>query len=149
MSRRGIIQNALSLAVIALIAVLGCETLHNAGVPGLEAYVKVDPEVVERERSCREKFSVNHDHESLYWLLANRVSNGMKLREVEEVLGEAGEYTKDFKGIGSEGIRQTTDSAYKWGPDNSGFSVVIWFRDGHVSNFNPKDYRKQKSFGSG
>ena len=144
MAFRRIVHRTLGLSVVTLIAVLGCETLHNAGVPGLESYVKADPVVVEAERSNREKFTVHRDHKALYWLLANCISNGMQLHEVEHVLGSPGEFTTDFNGASSDGVHQTTDSAYKWGPDNTGRSVVIWFRDGHVSNFNSKNYRNSK-----
>lgn len=143
-----IIRAALGLTLVALAAVLGCQTLHNAGVPGLEDYVKPDPVQVEMARSNRDKFAIDRDHKALYWLLSKKVSNGMKLAEVEDVLGSPGEEASEFKGANSDGIHQTTDSAFKWGPDSEGCSVVIWFRDGHVCNFNPKDYRNPDGFRS-
>jgi hypothetical protein len=141
MSGRGIIYRIIGLTAVSLPALLGCDTLHKAGVPGLEQYAKVDHEGLALEQSNREKFSVHRDHKALYWLLANRISNGMRLQEVEEILGESGEYTTDFKSNDSKGLHQTTDSVYKWGPDSTGKSVVLFFRDGHVCNFNAKYYK--------
>jgi len=147
MSGRGIILGTVGVVAIALVAILGCQTLHEAGVPGLEQYAKVDHEAIEKGRSCREKFAVHRDHDSLYWLLAHRIKNGMTLEEVEDVIGESGEYTTDFKIKDTDGTHQTTDSAYKWGPDSTGKSVVIWFRERRVCNFNSKYYQgKEKKF---
>lgn len=142
MSMRSPIKSLSTAILFAVISICGCETLHNAGVPGLDIYLKPDPVALENERRNREEFLVKRDHKALYWLLANKISNGMMLRDVEGVLGMEGEPTTDFNVTNTEGIHQTTDKAYKWGPDNSGCSVVIFFRDGHVSNFNPKDYQK-------
>ena len=130
---------SMALSVSALLVCIGCETLHNAGMPGLETYIKPDPAKLEEERSHREKFSANQDHESLYWLVANRVQNSMTLREVETVIGETGESIGDTGHLRSEGI-QTTDTAFMWGPDNQGHSVVLFFRDGHLTNFHPENY---------
>ena len=117
--------------------------LHRAGVPGLESYVKKDPAAVRKEQSHREKFSVHRDHESLFWLLQNCVQPGMQLHQVEEALGEPGEFTTEQNLAKSDGLHQTTDSAYRWGPDNKGQSVILFFRDDRLSNFNADDYRTQ------
>ena len=119
----------------------GCETLHNAGVPGLESYVKPRPEDVAAVQHHRDEFLQNRNHQSLYFLLANHVSNGMLLKDVEAVLGEPGERETDTNRFKSDGLYQTTDVAYKWGPDHLGYSVILFFRDGHVVNFSPKDFK--------
>ena len=131
----------LGMAVVASIAGSSCVALHNAGVPGFERFAKPDPAVFEKQNSQRELFSLHRDHKAFYWMLANRVSNGMPLREVEEVFGESGEYTTEFSQLKADGLYQTTDSAYKWGPDSAGRSAVLFFRDGRVINFNPSDFR--------
>ncbi len=136
-----IFQKFLCLFTVSVAVGTGCVALHHAGVPGLEQYAKPDPAVLEKEKSQREKFAINRDHMALYWLLANRISTGMDKHEVEDVLGEPGEIANEFSGVKSEGIYQSTDNAYRWGPDNKGHSVVLFFRDGRVTNFNPKDYQ--------
>ena len=141
MSDHCAIHRALGLAVFVFVVGSGCEALHNAGVPGMEPYLKEDPAKVEEQRSHREEFALHRDHKAFYWLLANKISNGMQRPEVEEVFGEPGEYTSEFTRLKSDGLYQTTDSAYRWGPDSKGYSAVLFFRDGHVNNFNSKDFR--------
>lgn len=140
MSDRWMIHRVLVVAVVTVLGVFGCQTLHNAGLPGLEMYLKPDPVKVAEEKSYREQFAVHRDHKALYWLLSHKISNAMSLREVEDVLGEQGEHTTEFTRLKSDGLYQATDSAYRWGPDSTGMSAVIFFRDGHVINFNPSDF---------
>ena len=140
-------RNQFSLMVciggLMLFGVSGCDTLSKAGVPGLESYVKRDPEELKFETAKREEFTLHHDHKALYWLMANRIETGMRLSEVEQILGESGEDVSDQSYGTKDGIHQTTDSAYSWGPDSEGRSVVLFFREGHLANFNRKDYVKQ------
>lgn len=130
-----------TLGVITMIGGIGCGAMHNAGVPGLEMYVKKDPAEVQHDQDQREKFMLNQDHKALFWLIGHRLENGLLLSEVEEILGVPGEFTSDVDYGKSDGLHQVTDTAYKWGPDNCGQSVILFFRDGRLSNFNPKDYR--------
>ncbi len=129
--------------IVAMISAIGCEMLHNAGVPGLKPYIKVSTAEVKKEQACRDEFQVNRDHKALYWLLANRIQTGMQLHEVEQVLGEPGERETDMSRLKSDGIYQTTDLVYKWGPDQSGHSVVLFFRDGHLVNFDRQSFKAE------
>jgi hypothetical protein len=138
--RRGLFS-AFGATVATLMAGSGCQALHNAGVPGLEQYVKVDTSRLEEEGLQREKFSLHHEHAALYWLLANCVENGMQLNEVEHALGEPGEHAMGMGQLKSDGIYQVTDIPYQWGPDSKGYSVILFFRDGRLVNFNAKDYQ--------
>ena len=126
MAGRPLIHYAMGITFTVFVAVVGCQTLHNAGVPGLEPYIKPDPVEVAKEQSHRENFQTHRDHKALYWLLSNRIANGMQLHEVEEILGGPGEFTTDFNSNNSDGIHHATDSSYKWGPDSSGYSVVVF-----------------------
>lgn len=140
MSSRRMIGQAFGIMICTLLAGFGCQTLHNAGLPGMEPFLKVDPAKVEEENNHREQFAIHRDHKSFYWLLANQVSSGMSLTEVETALGEPGEHTTEFSRMKSEGQIQTTDSAYRWGPDRQGNSAILFFRDGRLVNFNRKDF---------
>ena len=106
------IDQAAVLVLCIFVGGLGCQTLHNAGVPGMEPYLKEDPEKVKEERSHREDFIVHRDHESFYWLLKNKIANAMTVSEVAEVFGEDGEFTTDYKRLKSDGLVQTTDSPF-------------------------------------
>jgi hypothetical protein len=136
--------SSLFLTVAAVITVgnfVGCETLNNAGVPGLKPYSKVNTEEVKKEQDCRNDFQVHRDHKALYWLLANRIQTGMQLQEVEQMLGEPGERETDMSRLKTDSLYQTTDLVYKWGPDQTGHSVVLFFRDGHLVNFNRESFK--------
>lgn len=140
MSNRWNIRQPSLMAICIFVTGFGCQTLHNAGVPGLEPYLKPDPEKINSERTQRENFAVHRDHEAMYWLLTHKIDNGMKLAEVADVFGEQGEYTDQYKRLKTDGKTQSTDSAYRWGPDSKGYSAVLFFRDGRVVNFDRRDY---------
>lgn len=135
------INSMIIVSVLSIFAVAGCETLHNAGVPGLESYVKPNPEQVMASQQNRDEFLLNRDHKALYWLLANRITNGMSMSEVEQVFGEPGELEMNSGHLKSNGPFQTGDLCYRWGPDSSGHSAVLFFRDSHLCNFNPQDFQ--------
>ena len=109
---------------------------------GWKPYLKPDPEKIEEERSHRDNYALHRDHESFYWLLRHKISNGMHRGEVEDVFSEPGEYTTEFKRLKSDGMIQTTDSAYRWGPDSKGFSAILFFREGRLINFDRADYKE-------
>ena len=134
------LSNFPAAVLITALLIGGCTTLHNAGVPGLDIYVREDPKAIAFEKEQREKFMVDRDHKAFYWLLSHQIANGMTLHEVEEILGGAGEYISDIDYSKTTGSHQLTDVAYKWGPDNKGRSVIIFFRENHVSNYEQKDY---------
>lgn len=130
--------------VFATGMISGCEklqVLHNSGIPGMYYPPQETPEEAAATLKHREQFLRNRDHRSLYWLLSNRISNGMSLNEAEEMFGEPGERETDVGRFKADGLFQSTDLAYKWGPDSQGHSVILFFRDGCVVNFNPKDYK--------
>ncbi len=127
------------LAAIVVGLAAGCETLHNAGVPGLEQFVK--DESVLQAPIYREKFQVDRDPDAFAWLLRNRVRAGMTTMEVNEALGEAGEEFSQTDSIkrNTDGY-QSTDTGYRWGPDAQGRSVILFFREGHLVNYNPSEF---------
>jgi hypothetical protein len=140
MLNRQVVNSLIMAAILTIFTVVGCQTLHDAGVPGLESYLKPDTEEIKATQQHRDNFTLNRDHKALYWLMANRITNSMTLNEVEQILGEQGERETDAARLKSNGPFQTADLCYKWGPDCSGYSVVLFFRDGHLCNFNPKDF---------
>ncbi len=129
----------LATAVLLIGLLAGCETLHNAGVPGLEQYVKDEDAIAAPE--YRERFQLDRDPVAFTWLLRHRVRSGMSVMEVNEALGEAGEefshseaYKKHTDGY------QSTDVGFRWGPDAKGRSVILFFREGNLVNFNPDEF---------
>ena len=91
----------------------------------------------------RSRFQQEGDADALRWLLANRIASGMSLFEVAEVLGSKGERVwNDHQFKVGAGRYQETDETYKWGPDSSGSSVYLVFRDGNLVNYDPRQYRQ-------
>lgn len=133
------IRTEWALAVLLAGLLAGCETLHNAGVPGLEQYVKDEAAITAPK--YREQFQVDRDPVAFNWLLRNRVRTGMTVGEVSEALGDSGEEFLNSQGLKKNANEyQTTDVAYRWGPDSQGRSVILFFRDGKLIQFNPNDF---------
>lgn len=131
-----------SLTIVLLLGgtmFAGCETLHKAGVPGLEMYLKDPNAATAVER--REQYQTNGDPVALNWLLVQRVRVGQSVAEVSGTLGEQGELYDDFRLKTHGGDYLATDVAYHWGPDASGRSIVLIFRDGKLVNFDPDEFR--------
>lgn len=97
---------------------------------------RVDP--AEKNRTL---FQTKRDPKALNWILKNRLYSGMTRKSVEKEIGEEGEYQESSKWLkATGGTFRTTDEAYKWGPDESGRSVYLIFRDDVLVNFNPEDF---------
>ncbi|MDP1796087.1 MAG: hypothetical protein Q8K78_01325 [Planctomycetaceae bacterium] len=132
----------ITFAILLAASFVGCETLHQAGVPGLEQYVKDEDALAAPE--YRESFQVDRDPTAFSWLLAHRVRNGMTVSEVSEALGDSGEEFSNSQALKKNANEyQATDIAYRWGPDAQGRSVILFFRDGHLIQFNPRDFGGQ------
>ncbi len=129
------------LAALGLLTAsfVGCSVLHQAGVPGLEQYVKDPhaPHVAEQ----RENYQVHHDGDSLNWLLAHRVHTGQSVAEISGILGEEGERYWNDRELKNGSAYLQTDEGYRWGPDSNGRSVILFFRDGKLVNFDPNEFR--------
>jgi len=119
---------------------IGCQALHEAGVPGILPVVNEDDRL--EEQSYREKFLREKDPEALRWLLENRIHSGMTVGDVDQIIGENGEREYKDRWIKSdgEGNYRASDRVYRWGPDNLGRSIYLVFRDGQLVNFDPHAY---------
>lgn len=89
----------------------------------------------------RMQYLTQRDPKALNWLLAHRVVNGMTVAAVGEALGERGEDVVDDAALKTGGYYLQTDDGYSWGPDTNGRSVVLFFRDGKLVNFDPDEFR--------
>lgn len=119
---------------VALICCCGCEGLPSLATPAA-------PKLESAESAQRVRYATQQEGDALNWLLEHRVNTGMTVSEVEEVIGVAGERIYDdaaFKVSG--GQYQSSDVCYKWGPDRTGKSVVLFFRDGRLVNFDPSEF---------
>ena len=129
----------MSLLTIALLS--GCESFEQSSLSRMLPFGKktnLAPQEVEQ----RQKFMNERDPEAFRWLLSQRIHNEMSAEQVAHVLGESGERRlndREYKTNG--GFYQTTDVGYQWGPDRTGHTVVLFFRDGKLINFDPAEFR--------
>jgi hypothetical protein len=135
----GVQQTAM---VVSLCLFAGCETLYDAGVPGMERFVDLESKAQEEEQH-RKKYLEDKDPEAIRWLLANRIQSGQTLEEVGRIFGEKGIREHNDNWLTTDGIGyRTDDKAYKWGPDREGKSIYLVFREGILVNFDPHEFEE-------
>ena len=84
----------------------------------------------------REEFLSVRSPESIQWLLANLMQNGMSKGDVDRVLGEHGSrYFDDKEILSGEGLYRLDDIVYSWGPDKQGNAYMLVFRDNNLINY--------------
>ncbi|MCY2963829.1 MAG: hypothetical protein NT069_09320 [Planctomycetota bacterium] len=125
--------------LIATCCAAGCESAGwNARL--MDAFSGGTKATAEAEEQHRAGYTTNRNREDLYWLLANRIETSMTLREIGSILGEDGEREPRGQWI-KQGDFRVDDQVYKFGPDNSGQSVWLVFRDGKLVNHNPEEFK--------
>jgi len=120
----------------AALLVIGCEAMHEAGVPGMSQYVDTETPRQE-EADYRTDYQETRNPTALNWLLRNRIRIGLTVREISEVLGEDGVQEHDANWIRTTGPFNQEDDVYRWGPDANGRTIYLVFRDKKLVNFNP------------
>lgn len=116
----------------------GCHPLQDGGFRGWPR--PFDSAAAEQEE-YRERFQGQRDPDAMRWLLAHAVRQGMTVAEVSRIFGQEGERVvgdRKLKRSGSPYRR--TDVAYRWGPDADGRSVYLFFRDGKLTGFDPREF---------
>ncbi|MGH7202765.1 MAG: hypothetical protein ACREJB_19320 [Planctomycetaceae bacterium] len=100
------------------------------------------PSPSEVETAHRREYQESRSREAIRWLLANRVDNGLSIRDVNRMLGEQGRREKGDLWLKRNGGQyRATDEAWQWGPDADGRTYYLIFRDGQLVNFDPRQYR--------
>uniref|UniRef100_A0A7C2P9U8 Outer membrane protein assembly factor BamE n=1 Tax=Schlesneria paludicola TaxID=360056 RepID=A0A7C2P9U8_9PLAN len=88
----------------------------------------------------RYAFLTARDPAALDWLLTHAVHSGQTVGEVEQVLGQTAEREHADRELKtSAGNYLETDVGYRWGPDANGRSIVLFFREGRLVNFDPSE----------
>ena len=130
---------SLSLFMIALPS--GCESLEQTSLARMLPFGKKN-NVSPQETEQRQKYMNERDPDAFRWLLTHRIHNEMTVEQVAHVFGESGERRFDDREYKTNGgFYQTTDVGYQWGPDRTGHTVVLFFRDGKLINFDPAEFR--------
>ena len=141
MRRPSIAPALLSLSLFSIAVLSGCETLEQSSLARMLPFGK-KTNLAPKEAEQRQKFMIERDPDAFRWLLSQRIHNEMSAEQVAHVLGESGERRlndREYKTNG--GFYQTTDVGYQWGPDRTGHTVVLYFRDGKLINFDPAEFR--------
>jgi hypothetical protein len=115
----------------------GCESVGRSGAESKSA--------AEIEEVHRAKYQETRSAAALRWLVMHRLENGMTQEQIDRIFGEEGarEYNdQQFKGRG--GPYRVDDEMYRYGPDDKGQVYYLGFRDGHLVNFNPREYDGMK-----
>ena len=127
-------------SIAIFLAGSGCETLPEWDSETMPATHQAEKRINRAEES-RTRFQTKRDPKALNWILKNRLYSGMSRNSVEKEIGEEGEFQEASKWLkATGGTFRTSDEAYRWGPDESGRSVYLIFRDDVLVNFDPKDF---------
>ena len=138
------VQNTLLMgcSVLGCVCFTGCESLYEAGVPGMENFIDFSARAGEEEQ-YRSQFLSEGDPQALRWLMANRLDAGMPISQVRHILGDQGQRVLDDREIKTNGGHyRSGDVVHKWGPDREGRSIYLVFRDGILVNYNPEEYQQ-------
>ncbi len=131
----------LSVSLLTLALLSGCETIEQSSLSRMLPFGR-KTNIAPQETEQRQKFMNERDPDAFRWLLSRRIHNEMTAEQVAHVLGEAGERRLDDREYKTNGgFYQTTDVGYQWGPDRTGHTVVLFFRDGRLINFDPAEFR--------
>tara|TARA_R110002095_G_scaffold83532_1_gene72491 strand:- start:415 stop:846 length:432 start_codon:yes stop_codon:yes gene_type:complete len=126
--------------IIVFLLNSACETLPGWDSTTMSGTHRTEKRAISAE-DYRTSFLTTRDPKALDWILKNRLYSGMSRSSVEKEIGEEGEYQESSKWLkATGGTFRTTDEAFRWGPDESGRSVYLIFRDDVLVNFNPADF---------
>ncbi|MBC8114644.1 MAG: hypothetical protein H7062_09725 [Candidatus Saccharimonas sp.] len=129
----------LAMSLFLSASLLGCETIESTSLGRMLPFGK-KTNLSPQETEQRQKFMNERDPDAFRWLLTHRIHNEMTVEQVAHVLGESGERRFDDREYKTNGgFYHMTDVGYQWGPDRKGHTVVLYFRDGKLINFDPAE----------
>ena len=131
----------LALSLLSFALLVGCGSIEQTSLARMLPFgnkTNVSPQETEQ----RQKFMNERDPDAFRWLLSHRIHTEMTPEQVAHVLGESGERRFDDREYKTNGgFYQMTDVGYQWGPDRKGHTVVLFFRDGKLINYDPAEFR--------
>jgi hypothetical protein len=117
---------------------------------GCESMGKTSPQVFAKTASGdsskrtldteRTRYQTDRDPQAARWILANCVHRQMTVKEISQALGEDGIRVHDDTWLKKGNGYREDDTVYRWGPDRTGRDIYLVFRDGHLINFDPKEF---------
>ncbi len=140
LNRLASFDRLLCLVVGCGLAIGGCTGIDRHDP--FEILADGDPGTMSEANARRQEFQVDREPAALTWLLSHEIETGMSLASVNDALGESGERVFDDESLKRNANQYLqTDIGFKWGPDTNGRSVVLFFRDGKLVNFDPTEFR--------
>jgi hypothetical protein len=129
---------ALGIALVALLGATGCQSMLTMTAELFA--LPPDPEkLAELEEQHRKQYQTERSRDSLRWLLANRIHQGMSHADVARVLGEDGAHEENARWIKQNStVYREDDELFRFGPDDNGRSIYLPFRNGKLTNYDPK-----------
>ena len=122
----------------------GCSAVGENGKSMFPTFATQDSRAAEEE-AHRSSFQEFRRPADFRWLLSHRIQSGMSPAEVGKVFGENGLRSEKDGWIKKHDTNyRVGDVSYKWGPDNSGNSVLLVFRDEKLLNFDPDEFAEAK-----
>jgi len=133
----------LFLLAICLLQLAGCQLIDDY-IPGYtNRTITATQTQNDLEQKHRKRYQIDRDPESIRWLKANRLKQGMTLGDVNQVLGVNGvPVLNQRKFIGKSNLYRSSDVTYKWGPDADGNSHFLVFRDDKLVNYDPEEFQE-------
>ncbi len=84
----------------------------------------------------RKDFQTTRNRKAMRWLLANCVDSGMSRKDVDAAVGEPGEFEENSGWLKrGKNTYRVDDKAYRYGPDDQGQVVYLFYRDDKLINF--------------
>lgn len=144
-----IVCGSICLVCVALLA--GCESPN--GMRGLDSsrnfWSGGGSSRQEDESRYRKEYQTTRSRKALRWLLANRLEAGMPFEDVSHVIGEKGALEENSGWLKSKrGTYRVDDKAYRYGPDDRGEVIYLFFRDGKLVNYDPNLFADSPDFKS-
>lgn len=137
---RALLRSRPVLAAALLSSLLcGCQSL--GGLTHELVYGFEPDDYSQLEEKHRKLYQTERSRDSLHWLLANRVRQGMTHADIARVIGEDGTYEENARWLKANStIYREDDELFRFGPDDRGQSIYLPFREGKLVNFDPRQF---------
>ena len=94
------------------------------------------------EEEHRQEYIGTHSRKSMRWLLYHRVRPGVSYQDVCRLLGEDGERETKDRWLKTNGTNiRIDDEVYRFGPDDQGHTLYLFFRDDRLINYDRDEFR--------
>lgn len=134
---------------LGLLTLAGCEAPNGRRLDLSKTFSATASGNDDLEARHRKEFQTRRTRKSMRWLMTNRIDSGMAKIDVDRVLGETGVYEENPGWLRQKGgSYRIDDKVYRYGPDDRGESVYLFFRENVLVNFDPQQFAEKPAFNS-